>query len=47
MVQNFDIFDFKLSSQDIEKIKEIDTGESPFMEVNDPTDAIEFNEEIV
>lgn len=47
MIENFDIFDFKLSKKDIEKIKEIDQGKSPFMDSTDPEEAIEFNEEIV
>ena len=47
MIENFDIFDFKLSKKDIEKIKEIDQGKSHFMDSTDPEEAIEFNEEIV
>ena len=47
MNENFDIFDYKLSKKDIEKIKEIDQEKSPFMDSTDPEEAIEFNEEIV
>ena len=47
MKENIDIFDFKLSKADIEKIKEIDRGESPFVDHNDPETVVEFNEEII
>lgn len=45
MKQNFDIFDFKLSKEDIEAIKPIDRGESPFVDYTDLETVIEFNEE--
>lgn len=47
MKENIDIFDFKLSKTDIKKIKEIDRGESPFIDHNDPETVEEFNEEII
>ncbi|AMD17712.1 2,5-diketo-D-gluconic acid reductase [Methanobrevibacter sp. YE315] len=47
MKENIDIFDFKLSKTDIEKIKEIDRGESPFIDHTDPETVEEFNEEII
>lgn len=47
MKENMDIFDFKLSKTDIEKIKEIDRGESPFIDHVDPETVKEFNEEII
>ena len=47
MKENIDIFDFKLSKADIEKIKEIDRGESPFIDYTDPETVEEFNEEII
>ena len=47
MKENIDIFDFKLSKEDIEKIKEIDRGESPFLDHTDPETVQEFNEEII
>lgn len=45
MKENFDIFDFKLSKEDIEEIKKIDRGESPFVDYTDLETVIEFNEE--
>lgn len=36
MRENIDIFDFKLSKEDIENIKEMDRGESPFIDHTDP-----------
>lgn len=45
MKQNLDIFDFKLSKEDIEEIKPIDRGESPFVDYTDLETVIEFNEE--
>lgn len=45
MKENFDIFDFELSKEDIEKIKELDRGESPFVIYTDVETVIEFNEE--
>ncbi|MBQ2613262.1 MAG: aldo/keto reductase [Methanobrevibacter sp.] len=45
MRQNLDIFDFKLSKEDIEAIKPIDRGESPFVDYTDLETVIEFNEE--
>ena len=47
MEENIDIFDFKLNEKDIEKIKEIDMGKSPFIDYDDPETAEEFNSEIV
>jgi diketogulonate reductase-like aldo/keto reductase len=47
MKENIDIFDFKLSKSDINKIKEIDMGESPFIDHTDPETVEEFNEEII
>ncbi|MEE1129609.1 MAG: aldo/keto reductase [Methanobrevibacter sp.] len=47
MLENIDIFDFELSNKEIKKIKEIDTGKSPFMDFDDPDTAKELNEEIV
>lgn len=34
--ENFDIFDFELSKEDMEKIKELDSGESQFFNHYDP-----------
>lgn len=45
MKENFDIFDFELSKEDIEEIKKIDRGESPFVDYTDLETVIEFNEE--
>jgi diketogulonate reductase-like aldo/keto reductase len=47
MKENIDIFDFELSKEDIEKIKEIDGGESPFFDHTDLETVVEFNEEII
>ncbi|WP_458406234.1 aldo/keto reductase [Methanobrevibacter sp.] len=47
MEENIDIFDFKLNKNDIKKIKELDEGESPFNDYNDPETAEEFNSEII
>ena len=47
MKENIDIFDFSLSKDDIKKIKELDTGESPVMDYDDPETVIDFNSEIV
>ncbi len=47
MKENIDIFDFSLSKDDIKKIKELDAGESPFMDYDDPETVIDFNSEIV
>ena len=47
MLENIDIFDFELSNKEIKKIKEIDTGKSPFMDFDDLDTAKELNEEIV
>ena len=47
MKDNMDIFDFELTKDEIEKIKEINTGKSPFIDHNDPETVEEFNEEIV
>lgn len=45
MKENFDIFDFELSKEDIEKIKELDRGESPILSYTDVETVVEFNEE--
>lgn len=47
MAENIDIFDFKLNKNDIEKIKELDKGKSPFNDYDDPETAEDFNSEIV
>ncbi len=47
MEENIDIFDFELNKKDIEKIKELDMGESPFNDYNDPETAEDFNSEII
>lgn len=47
MKENIDIFNFELTSEDIEKIKELDTGKSPFVDHTDPETVEEFNEEIL
>lgn len=36
IVENFDIFDFELSANDIEQISTLDTGESLFLSYHDP-----------
>ncbi|MEK3723283.1 aldo/keto reductase [Paenibacillus sp. FSL H8-0034] len=36
LVENFDIFDFALSTEDIEQISTLDTGESLFLSYHDP-----------
>ena len=41
MVQNFDIFDFKLSDDDMAKIRALDTGRSLFFSHYDPA-TVEF-----
>ncbi|MBQ6098671.1 MAG: aldo/keto reductase [Methanobrevibacter sp.] len=47
MEENIYIFDFKLNKKDIEKIRELDRGKSPFIDYNDPETVVEFNEEII
>ena len=47
MKENMDIFDFELSKEEIEKIKELDRGESPWIDHNDPETVEEFMEEII
>ena len=47
MKENMDIFDFELSKEEIDKIKELDQGKSPFLDHNDPETVEEFNEEII
>lgn len=47
MEENIDIFDFSLDKNDIEKIKELDTGKSPFNDYNNPETAEEFNSEVI
>ena len=47
MEQNIDIFDFKLNKNDIKKIKELDLGKSPILDIEDPETAKEFNSEII
>jgi diketogulonate reductase-like aldo/keto reductase len=41
MQENFDIFDFELSSEDMDTIKTLDTGESLFFSHQDP-DTVDF-----
>ena len=36
IIENFDIFDFQLSVEDMEKISSLDTGESLFLSYRDP-----------
>ena len=36
MIQNIDIFDFSLSADDMDKIKELDTNTSSFFSHQDP-----------
>lgn len=36
MIENFNIFDFELSSEDMEQIKKLDTGKSLFFDHRDP-----------
>lgn len=45
MKENIDIFDFKLTEEDINEIKKLDNGESPFIDLTDPETVKEFNEE--
>ena len=47
MEENIDVFDFELNKKDIEKIKELDFGESPFNDYDDPEIAEGFNSEII
>ena len=47
MKENMDIFDFELTKADIEKIKELDCGKSPWIDHTDPETVVEFNEEIL
>ncbi len=47
MEQNIDIFDFSLNKNEIEKIKELDRGKSPFNDYNDPETAEEFISEVI
>jgi diketogulonate reductase-like aldo/keto reductase len=47
MKENMDIFDFELSKADIEKIKELDRGKSPWIDHRDPKIVKDFNEEII
>ena len=47
MEQNIDIFDFKLNKKDIKKIKELDLGKSPILDIENPETAEEFNSEII
>lgn len=47
MKENIDIFDFELSKEDIENIKELDTGESPFLDYTDLETVEDFNEEVI
>ena len=47
MEQNIDVFDFSLNENEIEKIKELDRGKSPFNDYNDPETAEEFISEVI
>lgn len=47
MKENFDIFDFELSKEDMEKIKELDTKTSLFFSHNDPNMVAWFDEIII
>ena len=47
MEANIDIFDFSLNKNEIEKIKELDRGKSPFNDYNNPDTAEEFNSEVI
>ena len=47
MEENIDIFDFNLNKKEIEKIKELDRGKSPFNDYDDPETAEEFNSEVI
>ncbi len=42
--QNFDVFDFKLSNEDMAKIKTLETGDSLFFNHQDPNMVEWFNE---
>lgn len=42
--ENFNVFDFKLSKADMEKIKTLDTGDSLFFNHQDPKMVEWFNE---
>ena len=47
MEENIDIFDFSLNKNEIEEIKELDMGKSPFNDYNNPDTAEEFNSEVI
>jgi len=47
MEENIDVFDFTLNKKEIEKIKELDRGKSPFNDYNDPETAEEFISEVI
>lgn len=47
MKENFNIFDFELSEEDMDKIKELDTGKSLFFSHNDPNMVAWFDEIVV
>ena len=47
MAENIDIFDFSLNKNEIKEIKELDRGESPFNDFNDPETAEDFNSEVI
>lgn len=47
MKQNFNVFDFKLTDEDMEKIKKLDTGDSLFFNHQDPTMVEWFDKMII
>ena len=47
MAENINIFDFVLDEEDMLKFKEIDTGESIFMDPEDPETVEEFEEDFL
>lgn len=47
MQENFNIFDFELSEEDMNKIKELDTGKSLFFSHYDPNMVAWFDQTVV
>ena len=43
MAENFDIFDFDLSDEEMSQIAALDTGESQFFDHRDPEAVIRIN----